>query len=70
METYLEEVVFCILEDHNSAKWHNPRGNVEPFRDVQAGPARAEASGAGRLGAAGWIQAGASGWSLEKAQDR
>eukprot|EP00969_Alexandrium_andersonii_P232726 10275475-Alexandrium_andersonii.AAC.1 len=33
METHLEEVVFCVLEDHNSAKWH-PRGNVEPFREA------------------------------------
>eukprot|EP00969_Alexandrium_andersonii_P062962 2773412-Alexandrium_andersonii.AAC.1 len=34
METYLEEVAFCIFEDHNAGKWHNPRGNTEPFRDV------------------------------------
>eukprot|EP00969_Alexandrium_andersonii_P092139 4068250-Alexandrium_andersonii.AAC.1 len=34
METYLEEVGFCIFEDHNSVKWHNPRGNMEPFREA------------------------------------
>eukprot|EP00969_Alexandrium_andersonii_P279454 12352493-Alexandrium_andersonii.AAC.1 len=34
MDTPLQEVVFCIFEDHNAGKWHNPRGNMEPFRDV------------------------------------
>eukprot|EP00969_Alexandrium_andersonii_P269703 11920868-Alexandrium_andersonii.AAC.1 len=34
METHLEEVVFCILEDHNSGQWRNPRGNIEPFREA------------------------------------
>eukprot|EP00969_Alexandrium_andersonii_P080463 3546865-Alexandrium_andersonii.AAC.1 len=34
METGLEEVAFCIYEDHNSGKWHKPRGNMGPFRDV------------------------------------
>eukprot|EP00969_Alexandrium_andersonii_P074087 3267810-Alexandrium_andersonii.AAC.1 len=27
-EDALQEVVFCMLEDHISAKWHNPRGNT------------------------------------------
>jgi len=27
-------VVFCILNDHNSGHWHNPRGNFAPFADA------------------------------------
>eukprot|EP00969_Alexandrium_andersonii_P233386 10303682-Alexandrium_andersonii.AAC.1 len=34
METALEEVVFCILENHNAGKWHNPRGDIEHFREA------------------------------------
>mmetsp|Transcript_13588 Transcript_13588/g.38648 ORF Transcript_13588/g.38648 Transcript_13588/m.38648 type:complete len:342 (+) Transcript_13588:230-1255(+) len=30
----LKEVVFCIFDDHNAGCHHNPRGNVEPFREV------------------------------------
>lgn len=30
----LEEVVFCIIEDHNTRREHNPYGNVMPFRQV------------------------------------
>eukprot|EP00969_Alexandrium_andersonii_P071185 3142966-Alexandrium_andersonii.AAC.1 len=34
METHLEEVVFCLLKDHNSGQRHDPRGNIEPFREA------------------------------------
>eukprot|EP00969_Alexandrium_andersonii_P169212 7480667-Alexandrium_andersonii.AAC.1 len=34
METYLKEVVFCIIEDHNSRQWRNPRGNLAPFQEA------------------------------------
>eukprot|EP00969_Alexandrium_andersonii_P000055 2454-Alexandrium_andersonii.AAC.1 len=35
MDTCLEQVVFTMYEDRNSGhNWHNPRGNMEPFRDV------------------------------------
>ena len=30
----LEKVVFCILNDHNSGKKHNPRGNFLPFEEA------------------------------------
>ena len=30
----LSEVVFCILDDHNTHKEHNPRGNFVPFMEV------------------------------------
>ena len=26
--------VFCILDDHNAFRKHNPRGNFEPFKEV------------------------------------
>ena len=28
----LAEVAFCILEDHNGGRWHNPAGNLLPFQ--------------------------------------
>eukprot|EP00969_Alexandrium_andersonii_P055655 2453078-Alexandrium_andersonii.AAC.1 len=35
MDTALQEVVFCVYEDHNAGHWRNPRGNImEQFRDV------------------------------------
>ena len=30
----LRSVFFCIFEDHNSRRDHNPRGNFQPFYDV------------------------------------
>eukprot|EP00969_Alexandrium_andersonii_P268971 11887962-Alexandrium_andersonii.AAC.1 len=30
----LTRVFFTIAEDHRDGKWHNPRGAMEPFRDV------------------------------------
>jgi len=30
----LERVVFCILDDHNAGRRHNPRGNLRPFAEV------------------------------------
>eukprot|EP00969_Alexandrium_andersonii_P166619 7362628-Alexandrium_andersonii.AAC.1 len=34
MDTDLQEVVFSMYEDHNGGHWHNPRGDMEPFRDI------------------------------------
>merc|ERR1712113_1049773 len=33
-QSNLQNVIFCILEDHNSSKWHNPDGNFRPFKSV------------------------------------
>jgi hypothetical protein len=30
-------VIFCILDDHNSGRNHNPEGNFRPFADTFAG---------------------------------
>lgn len=30
----LKKVVFSIIEDHNSRRWHNPEGNLKPFKNV------------------------------------
>ena len=30
----LTEVVFCIVDDHNAGGWHNPHGNLAPFREI------------------------------------
>lgn len=27
-------IVFAIFDDHNTRKAHNPKGNVQPFREV------------------------------------
>lgn len=35
------EVVIAIVEDHNSGRDHNPRGNFEPFAEVFARPLHA-----------------------------
>lgn len=32
----IRHVVFCILNDHNSGRWHNPRGNFAPFAEAFA----------------------------------
>eukprot|EP00969_Alexandrium_andersonii_P052090 2287631-Alexandrium_andersonii.AAC.1 len=32
VESTLTEVIFCIMDDHNSRLRHNPNGNAEPFR--------------------------------------
>ena len=31
---HVREFVFCILEDHNSNRHHNPKGNLQPFMEV------------------------------------
>ena len=31
---FYKQVVFAILDDHNSRKEHNPNGNVQPFVEV------------------------------------
>ena len=55
----LEKVVFCILNDHNSGRSHNPEGNFRPFEDIpdeqaprRTAPARPQAAIAGPDGAA------------------
>jgi hypothetical protein len=41
----IRRVVFCILEDHNSGRWHNPHGNLAPFVEAfPQAPATASAS--------------------------
>ena len=30
----IKMAVFCILDDHNAFRQHNPRGNFEPFKEV------------------------------------
>eukprot|EP00969_Alexandrium_andersonii_P086984 3837084-Alexandrium_andersonii.AAC.1 len=32
VESTLCEVIFCIVDDHNSRLRHNPNGNAEPFK--------------------------------------
>mmetsp|Transcript_173280 Transcript_173280/g.555758 ORF Transcript_173280/g.555758 Transcript_173280/m.555758 type:complete len:804 (+) Transcript_173280:54-2465(+) len=32
----IRHVVFCILNDHNSGRWHNPFGNFAPFAEAFA----------------------------------
>eukprot|EP00969_Alexandrium_andersonii_P075716 3337919-Alexandrium_andersonii.AAC.1 len=32
-EGRVREVVFCVIDDHNSRRAHNPRGNFAPFRE-------------------------------------
>ena len=29
-----QQVMICIVDDHNAKKAHNPRGNFEPFAEV------------------------------------
>lgn len=29
-----KNIVFAIIDDHNSRKEHNPEGNIKPFADV------------------------------------
>jgi len=45
-ESHVQEVVFCIFDDHNAKQPHNPAGNLDPFRrqfpapmEFEGGPA-------------------------------
>ena len=33
-KTRLRQVTFCILNDHNAGRPHNPKGNFHPFKEV------------------------------------
>ena len=36
--TTLQQVSFCILDDHNAGRFHNPTGNLRPFWETFRGP--------------------------------
>jgi len=41
-ESHVQEVVFCIFDDHNSKLPHNPAGNLYPFRRQFPAPMEGE----------------------------
>ena len=70
----LQRVVFCILNDHNSGCWHNPSGNLKPFKDVFGTDSDSSSDSSSDCSSADWQQQHVSrlqinGWQQHETTD-